>query len=36
VAAGVAGIFQVVIRIVTLYVPRPGEWDNGLRVRRTR
>jgi uncharacterized protein DUF4258 len=24
------------IRIVTMYVPRPGEWDNGLRVRRTR
>lgn len=24
------------IRIVTMYVPRPGKWDNGLRVRRTR
>jgi hypothetical protein len=23
------------IRIVTMYVPRPGKWDNGLRVRRT-
>jgi hypothetical protein len=24
------------IRIVTMYVPRPGKWDDGLRVRRTR
>jgi hypothetical protein len=24
------------IRVVTMYVPNPGEWDNGLRVRRTR
>jgi hypothetical protein len=24
------------VRIVTMYVPRPGKWEDGLRVRRTR
>ena len=24
------------VRVVTMYIPRPGKWDNGLRVRRTR
>jgi hypothetical protein len=24
------------IRIVTVYIPDPGEWDEGLRIRRTR
>jgi len=23
------------VRVVTMYVPRPSKWDNGLRVRRT-